>query len=243
MPRLHWSASQAAPPPASTVDAARRRSTSAIVVAAGRGERFGAPKQFLTAGGRRLVDHAVAAAGAVCDEVVLVLPDGYEWDGAPVARCVAGGATRSASVRAGLDAVALDADIVVVHDAARALAPPGLFELVIDTVRAGADAAIPALPVTDTLKRVEGDHVTETVDRGDLVAVQTPQAFAAAALRAAHESGGDATDDASVVEANGGRVVVVPGDPRNLKVTTVADLVIVEALLAAEDEHAPGVAS
>jgi len=212
--------------------------SAAIVVAAGRGERFGAPKQFLTAGGARLVDHAVAAAGAACDEVVVVLPADRAWDGAPVSKAVPGGATRSESVRAGLSAIDADAEVVVVHDAARALATPELFELVIDTVRAGADGAVPAVTIPDTVKRVDGDRVVETVDREGLVVVQTPQAFRAERLRAAHESSADATDDAALVEAAGGTVVVVAGDPRNVKVTTVADLSVVEALLA-ESERTP----
>jgi 2-C-methyl-D-erythritol 4-phosphate cytidylyltransferase len=134
-------------------------------------------------------------------------------------------------VRAGLSAIADSAAIVVVHDAARPLAPPGLFEAVIAAVRDGADAAVPALPVPDTVKRVEGDHVVETVSRDGLVAAQTPQAFRADALRAAYAAGGDATDDAALIEAAGGRVVVVPGEPANLKVTTPADLVIAAALV------------
>jgi 2-C-methyl-D-erythritol 4-phosphate cytidylyltransferase len=206
--------------------------TAAIVVAAGRGERFGAPKQFLIAGGARLVDHAVDAAAKACDEVVVVLPPGHGWDGAAVGAAVPGGDTRSASVRAGLAAIATDAEIVVVHDAARALATPELFELVIDTVRAGADGAVPAVPIPDTVKRVHGDRVVETVDREGLVVVQTPQAFRADRLRAAHADTPEATDDAALVEAAGGHVVVVAGDPRNVKVTTVADLGVVEALLA-----------
>ena len=212
---------------------AARVRTVAIVVAAGQGERFGAPKQFLVVGSQRLGDRAVAVAGAACDEVVLVLPGGRVWDGAAVAVAVSGGRTRSESVRAGLAAIASDAEIAVVHDAARPLATPELFELVIDAVRAGADAAVPALPVTDTLKRVDGDRVVGTVDRDGLVAVQTPQAFRVAALRAAHTGAADATDDAALVEAVGGTVVVVGGDPRNLKVTNVADVAVVEALLAA----------
>lgn len=205
--------------------------TSAIVVAGGRGDRFGAPKQFLTAAGARLVDHAVATAGSVCDEVVVVLPADQAWDGPAVTAAVPGGETRAASVRAGLAAVAPGAAIVVVHDAARPLASPELFELVIDAVRAGADAAVPAIEVTDTLKRIDGDRVVATVERDGLVAVQTPQAFRAEALRAAHASEAEATDDAALVEVAGGRVVVVPGDPRNLKVTTVADLAVAAALL------------
>ncbi len=207
--------------------------TSAIVVAGGRGERFGAAKQFLTAGGARLVDHAVASAAAVCDEVIVVLPEGVEWDGDPVAVTVTGGESRSASVRAGLAAVSADAEIVVVHDGARPLASPGLFELVIDTVRAGADAAVPVLEVFDTIKRVDGVEVVETIPRDGLVIVQTPQAFAAAALRAAHQGAADATDDAALVERAGGSVVVVAGDPRNVKVTTVADLALASTLLEA----------
>lgn len=205
--------------------------TAAIVVAAGGGERFGAPKQFLSAGDARLVDRAVAAAAAACDEVVVVLPEGREWDGAAVAAVVPGASTRSGSVRAGLAAVTADVEIAVVHDAARPLATPELFELVIEAVRAGADAAVPAWPVADTLKHVEGDRVVGTVDREGLVAVQTPQAFRVAALRAAHAEGGEATDDAALVEADGGVVVVVVGDPWNIKVTNVADIAVVEALL------------
>ncbi len=209
---------------------AARARTAAIVVAGGRGERFGAPKQFLSVGSDRLVDLAVAAASAVCDLVVVVLPADCTWEGAAVSAVVGGGATRSASVRAGLDAVPDDVEIVAVHDAARPLATPELFELVIDTVRAGADAAVPAIPIADTIKRVVGDRAVETLDRDGLVAVQTPQAFRAAALRAAHAGSLDATDDAALVEAAGGSVVVVPGDPRNIKVTNVADLALVERL-------------
>ena len=206
---------------------------SGIVVAGGRGERFGAPKQFLQAGDLRLVDYAVAAAAATCDEVIVVLPVGSAWEGMPVAAAVPGGASRSASVRAGLAATDPEASIVVVHDAARPLASVELFELVIDAVRSGADAAVPAVGVADTLKRVAGGVVVETVDRADLVAVQTPQAFSASALRRAHASGDDATDDAALIEAAGGRVVAVLGDPRNLKVTTLADLALVTTLLEA----------
>ena len=128
-------------------------------------------------------------------------------------RSSTGGATRSESVRAGLAAVPPDAEVVVVHDAARPLATAALFDAVIDAVRAGADGAVPGLPVADTLKRVDDVRVIETVDRVGLVAVQTPQAFRAGVLRAAHAPAADATDDAALVEALGGTVVVVPGDP------------------------------
>jgi 2-C-methyl-D-erythritol 4-phosphate cytidylyltransferase len=203
----------------------------AVIVAAGWGERFGGPKQFAELGGARLVDHAVATAAATCDAVVLVVPDEDDWIGADVDALVTGGATRAESVRAGLAAVPPGAEIVVVHDAARPLAAAGLFEAVIAAVRDGADGAVPGLAVTDTLKRVDDVRVTATVDRVGLVAVQTPQAFRAEILHDAHATGADATDDAGLVEELGGSVVVVPGDPRNLKVTGPADLMIAAALL------------
>jgi 2-C-methyl-D-erythritol 4-phosphate cytidylyltransferase len=203
----------------------------AVIVAAGFGERFGGPKQFAELGGARLVDHAIDTAASTCDAVVLVVPDAADWQGAEVDALVTGGATRAESVRAGLGAVPIAAEIVVVHDAARPLATAALFDAVVDAVLAGADGAVPGLAVTDTLKRVDDVRVTATVDRVGLVAVQTPQAFRSDILRAAHLNGTDATDDASLVEEWGGNVVVVPGDPRNLKVTGPADLMIAAALL------------
>jgi 2-C-methyl-D-erythritol 4-phosphate cytidylyltransferase len=205
----------------------------AVVVAAGWGERFGGPKQFAELGGARLVDHAIDTASATCDAVVLVVPDATDWEGGEVTALVTGGATRAESVRAGLAAVPLSAEVVVVHDAARPLATGDLFRAVIAAVRDGADGAVPGLPVADTLKRVDDLRVTATVDRVGLVAVQTPQAFEAGILRAAHASAGEATDDAALVEEIGGTVVVVPGDPRNLKVTGPADLMLAAALLEA----------
>jgi 2-C-methyl-D-erythritol 4-phosphate cytidylyltransferase len=124
-----------------------------------------------------------------------------------------------------------DADVVVVHDAARPLASVQLFERVVEAVAAGADGAVPALPVPDTVKRVEHDRVVETVPREGLVGVQTPQAFRADALRAAHEVGGVDTDDAALVEANGGTVRIVEGERRNLKLTLPDDLALARALL------------
>jgi 2-C-methyl-D-erythritol 4-phosphate cytidylyltransferase len=211
----------------------------AVVVAAGSGNRFGGPKQFSLLAGARVVDRSVAVARVACDGVVLVLtPDAAAWDGAPVDSVVAGGATRAESVRAGLAAVPDDAAVIVVHDAARPLATDSLYRAVIAAVRAGADGALPGLPVTDTLKRVEGDAVVATVTRDALVAAQTPQAFRAEALRTAHAGDGEATDDAALVEAAGGKVVIVPGDPANVKLTVPRDFVVAEALLAAAtDEH------
>jgi 2-C-methyl-D-erythritol 4-phosphate cytidylyltransferase len=132
-----------------------------------------------------------------------------------------------------LHAVPDAAEIVVVHDAARPLASATLFGRVVEAVRAGADAAVPALAVSDTIKRVEGDVVVETLDRAVLVGVQTPQAFRASVLREAHASGAEATDDAAVVEAIGGKVVTVEGERRNVKLTTPEDLLVARALLGA----------
>ncbi|MBO0886204.1 MAG: 2-C-methyl-D-erythritol 4-phosphate cytidylyltransferase, partial [Acidimicrobiales bacterium] len=143
---------------------------------------------------------------------------------------VPGGATRAGSVRAGLAAVPEAADIIVVHDAVRPLASPALFRAVVGAVEGGADGAIPGLPVSETLKRVDQGAVVATVDRGDLVAVQTPQAFRAGILRAAHEGDPEATDDAALVEAVGGTVVVVPGEDQNLKLTVARDLILARAL-------------
>lgn len=202
-------------------------STWAVVVAAGSGARFGGLKQYRELHGRPVVALAVDAARPHCDGVVLVVPADRVDDGGHGADVVvAGGATRSASVRAGLAAVPPDAAVVVVHDGARPVPVPQVWKAVLAAVGQGADAAVPAVPVTDTLRVVGG----EAVDRSRFVAVQTPQAFAAAALRAAHAAGGDATDDASLVEAHGGRVVVVDGDPANVKITTPVDLALAELL-------------
>lgn len=197
-----------------------------IVVGAGSGARFGGMKQYETLGDTRVIDRSVSVARAVSDGVVVVVPAGdVEREGG-----IAGGASRSESVRNGLAQVPADADIVCVHDAARPFASTDLFEQVIAAVRNGADAAIPAVPVTDTIKIVASDGsgtVESTPDRSTLVAVQTPQAFAAVALRKAHElddGTSTATDDAMLVERAGGVVVVVDGESSNRKITTQDDL-------------------
>jgi 2-C-methyl-D-erythritol 4-phosphate cytidylyltransferase len=202
----------------------------AIVVAAGSGRRFGGAKQYEPLAGRRVVDWSLDAAAAVAEGIVLVVAPGHAADDEPGATAVVpGAATRSGSVRAGLRRVPADAEVVVVHDGARPLAPADLFAAVVDAVRAGADAAVPGVPVVDTLRARAGG----VVDRDGLVAVQTPQAFRAGALRGAHAQEGEATDDASLVEAAGGKVVVVNGSPTNLKITRPDDLVVAEALLRA----------
>ena len=192
-----------------------------IVVAGGSGTRFGGPKQYEMLGSQRVLDWSVAAARAAGAGVVVVVPpaDAHREGG------VAGGATRSESVRAGLAHVPADATVVCVHDAARPFADAGVFHRVIAAVEAGADAAIPGLAVADTIKQIDGEGtVVHTPPRNELMAVQTPQAFRAQVLRAAHAAGGDATDDAALVEAGGGRVVVVTGDPVNRKITDPHDL-------------------
>ena len=214
----------------------------AVLVAAGRGERLGdeRPKAFARLGAlpllaeplRRLVE------SEWIDGIVVVAPPGWEepsilvaeqLGAAKVASCVAGGATRSASVRIGLDEVPAEADVVLVHDAARPVLPPEIVPRLLEALGDGFDGAVPGLPVTDTVKRVRDGVIVETPARDELVAVQTPQAFVADVLRQA--AGGEGSDCSSLVEAAGGRVKVVQGDERLLKVTTLDDLRRVEAWL------------
>lgn len=202
----------------------------AVVVAAGEGRRFGGPKQVAHLGGRRVLDWSIDAARAVAAGVVVVTPARGLRLVPEADATVPGGATRAGSVRAGLAAVPETAEIVVVHDAVRPLATPALFRAVVSAVEGGADGAIPGLPVAETLKRVDNGAVVATVDRADLVIVQTPQAFRARVLRAAHAGAPEATDDAALVEAVGGTVVVVPGEHRNLKLTVAQDLMLARAL-------------
>jgi 2-C-methyl-D-erythritol 4-phosphate cytidylyltransferase len=206
-----------------------------IVVGGGSGRRFGTPKQYETIGSERVIDRSVAVARSVSDGVVVVVPP----QDAVREGAVAGGATRSDSVRAGLAAVPADATIVCVHDAARPLASAELYRRAIAAVHDGADAAIPGIPVTDTIKVVADGVVVSTPDRSALVAVQTPQAFRAGVLRAAHEAGGDATDDAALVEGLGGVVAVVAGEITNRKITVPDDLAWArdQLALAAEGDH------
>lgn len=203
----------------------------AIVVGAGSGARFGGAKQFAQLGDERVLDRSVRIAGEACDGVVVVVPaEAAERERARFAGVVAGGATRAASVARGLAQVPDDAEVICVHDAARPLATAELYARVIAAVQAGAEAAVPGLPLADTVKQIAPDGtVVATPDRAGLVTVQTPQAFVAAALRAAHADPALAadptiTDDAAMVERCGGRVVVVPGDPRNRKITHPDDL-------------------
>jgi 2-C-methyl-D-erythritol 4-phosphate cytidylyltransferase len=200
-----------------------------IVVAGGSGARFGGPKQYEMLGDQRIIDHSVETANRSCDGVVIVVPaDDCAREGG-----VAGGTTRSESVRAGLAMVPDDATIVCVHDAARPFATPALFAAVIAAVQQGADAAIPGVAVADTIKLIDDNGVVINTPRRDrVVAVQTPQAFRADVLRAAHAGAGEATDDAALVEARGGHVVVVAGDVLNRKITHPDDLTWARAELA-----------
>lgn len=217
----------------------------AIVVAAGSGERLGlpTPKAFVAIGGRPMLARAVAAALAhpAVGLVVVAAPPGHEDLAHAIVEplgphaVVTGGATRQASVRAALAAVPGEATAVVCHDAARPLATPALFGLVLEALE-GWEGVVPVVPVPDTVKRVRGEVVVETVPREDLALAQTPQAFVAAALRDAHEravrAGVTATDDAGLLEWAGYRVRSVPGEARNLKITTPEDLGLAEALVA-----------
>jgi 2-C-methyl-D-erythritol 4-phosphate cytidylyltransferase len=218
----------------------------AVLAAAGRGERLDVdrPKAFAPLRGRPLLAESLErleASGWV-ESIVVVAPAGWEepvillaeeLGCGKVVASVAGGETRAESVRIGVAEVDDDASVILVHDAARPLLPDEVVERLLIALNEGWDGAVPGLPVADTVKRVQdGGAVVETLPRSELVSVQTPQAFVASALRKAVERGGEATDCASLVEAGGGRVKVVPGDPRLLKVTTPEDLAVVESWLA-----------
>jgi 2-C-methyl-D-erythritol 4-phosphate cytidylyltransferase len=219
----------------------------AVLAAAGRGERLGSdrPKAFARLWGRPLLAEPLERLenSAWIDRIVIAAPADWEEPSILVAEeiaatkvnsAVTGGGTRSESVRLALEDVPEDAAVVLVHDAARPFLPEEVIERVLAPLSEGVEAVVPALPVADTVKRVEGDRVVETLPRDDLVAVQTPQAFLGDSLRRALS--GDvsgATDCASLVEAQGGQVRVVAGDPRLLKVTNADDLAIVESWLGA----------
>jgi 2-C-methyl-D-erythritol 4-phosphate cytidylyltransferase len=218
-----------------------------VLVAAGRGERLAQPypKAFAKLGGRPLLAESLERLDASpwIEGIVVATPP--EWEeptillaeevgAGKVTAAVTGGETRADSVRAGVAEVPPEAAVILVHDAARPLLPDEVIERVLVPLGEGWDGAVPALPVGDTLKRAAADGaVLETVGRRGLHAVQTPQAFVGDVLPRALAGGGDATDCASLVEAAGGRVCLVRGDVRLLKVTTAEDLALVEALLSA----------
>jgi 2-C-methyl-D-erythritol 4-phosphate cytidylyltransferase len=216
----------------------------AVIVAAGRGERLGLdrPKAFANLHDRPLlaeslerleasdwIDAIVVAAPPDWEEPVILLAE--ELGCGKVVESVTGGASRAASVRAALAEVSEDAAVVLVHDAARPIVPEEVIERLLTALNEGWDGAIPVLPLPDTVKRIEGDQVVETVDREGLAMVQTPQVFIATVLRDAVASGGEASDCSALVEARGGRIKAVPGDPRLVKVTEPADLELVSSWL------------
>ena len=220
---------------------------AALVVAAGQGTRLGepVPKVFVELNGQPLLALAVEsllASGAV-QQIIVVVPAGLVTVAAArlpaQVRVVAGGAERSDSVRSGLSAIS--AERVLVHDAARALAPPALIAAVAAALRDGCCAVVPALAVTDTIKTVDDAVVTGTPVRSSLRAIQTPQGFTTALLRRAHtEAAGPVTDDATMVERLGVLVHTVPGDPLAFKITTQLDLTLARALLAAGNPDGRG---
>jgi 2-C-methyl-D-erythritol 4-phosphate cytidylyltransferase len=212
-----------------------------IVPAAGRGERLGSdgPKAFVVCAGRPLVDWSLDVLEATCERVVLAVPEGFEAGGDRVQ----GGAVRSASVRAAL-AAAPEADVAVVHDAARPLLTRDLVESCLAAIRDGWDGAIAAAPMTDTVKEAApGGRVVRTLDRSVLWSIQTPQAFRADVLRRALDVPdrvlAAATDDASLVEAVGGSVRVVEAPAENIKVTSPRDLAVAERLLRERRREIP----
>lgn len=221
------------------VDPTRTRA-AAVIPAGGSGRRMGARKQYLELAGEPILLHAVRPflEHPRVERVIVALPS--EDAASPPAFLpprvvvVAGGAERGDSVRAGLQAVPEDAEVVLVHDAARPLVTREIIDRTLDAA-AGGVGALAAIPVADTLKRVaDGGAVEETVDRAGLWRAQTPQAFPRSMILSAYEraaaEGVRATDDAALVERFGGRVVVVPGSSRNIKVTTTDDLDMAERL-------------
>ena len=218
----------------------------AVLAAAGSGERLGAdrPKAFAKLRGRVLLAESLERLERSdwIDAIVIVAPEGWEepaillaeeLSAGKVSACVPGGATRAESVRAGVGEVPEEAAVILVHDAARPFLPEEVVERVLTALGEGWDGAVPGLRVADTIKRMSPDgSVVETLDRDGLVAVQTPQAFVAPMLRRAFKTPPrNVTDCAALVEAAGGRVRVVEGDARLLKVTTPNDLQLVERLL------------
>jgi 2-C-methyl-D-erythritol 4-phosphate cytidylyltransferase len=217
----------------------------ALVAAAGTGERLGLdrPKAFAPLGGRPLLAESLDRLDRCpwVDAIVVAAPPGWEEPAILLAEelaatklvaCVPGGPSRAESVRAALDEVPDEAVVVLVHDAARPLVSDDVVERVLGPLSEGYDGVVPTLAIADTVKRVEGGVVVETLARDALVAAQTPQAFLPGVLRRALE--GDvagATDCASLVEQGGGRVRVVEGDPRLVKVTTPEDLALIESWL------------
>ena len=221
---------------------------AAIIAAAGSGERFGAPipKALIHLGDKTLLAHAVANLAPVVDQIIVTAPAGYESQIQEIVgdevTVVTGGSTRSESVRLGLAAVDNGADFVLVHDAARALASTALAQSVIDSLRAGDVAVIPALPEVDTVKVVDAEgYVVSTPERSSLRKVQTPQGFSYSVLKAAHATPQDATDDAVLVADAGHRVRIIAGEESALKITTPSDLATAMTFIGKAETFRTGV--
>ena len=205
----------------------------AVVLAGGRGTRFGRLKQFEPLGGVRLIDRTVAAARRTCDRVALVLPAGVEWDGPPVDALAVGGDHQSESMRAALAVIPDDAGVVVATDPAHPLAADRIYTDVVAAVRAGADGAVPVLPLLEVVQRVVDGRVVETLPKNDAVITQAPQAFRADVLRAVHADLPRPVENSGLLVERGHHVVAVPGEPANLHVATAADLTVMEGLASA----------
>ena len=226
------------------------RDIAVVLVAAGDGQRLGAgiPKAFASVGGKTLLQHALLAVSRIqgLKSVAIALPEDVKYMNLATDYCsqvgledvylVYGGASRQGSISNALSALAAIDEIVLVHDAARALAPAALFESVAASVRATGVATVPMLPVVDTLKKLDGEAVLETVDRSTLGAAQTPQGFTAESIRAAYDAAtSDFTDDAALLQSTGASVRAVAGHALAFKITTPADLERAEQLLGAEE--------
>lgn len=221
---------------------------AAIIAAAGSGERFGAgfPKALISLGNKTLLEHALAALLPVASEIVITAPAGYEDQIRALVgneiTVVTGGSTRSESVRLGIAALTSNCEFVLVHDAARALAPTHLAQSVLAALLAGDVAVIPGLDLVDTVKNVDADgFVISTPDRSRLRRVQTPQGFNLEVLKAAHATAADATDDGVLVEALGKKVRIIPGTERAIKITTPSDLSFALSLLGDTSQFRTGV--
>ncbi len=221
-----------------------KRDIALVVVAAGQGQRLGAgkPKAFVDLVGRPLLTHAIESIIALPDlaQLILAVPDSHLIEAAQIGaeligdlpiqfEVVLGGETRQASIANALAELTDESQIVLVHDAARALAPTSLFASVAASVRATGTSSLPVMRVVDTIKRIDGETILETVDREVLRAAQTPQGFVAAELRAAYDSAeAEFTDDAALMQAAGHQILAVDGDERAFKITTPADLAAAE---------------
>jgi 2-C-methyl-D-erythritol 4-phosphate cytidylyltransferase/2-C-methyl-D-erythritol 2,4-cyclodiphosphate synthase len=221
---------------------------SAIIAAAGSGTRFGGeePKALIRLGNRTLIEHAVAAMSPIADQIIVTAPQSQlkqfqEILGDSVT-VVAGGNSRSESVRAGLAVVSGGAKYLLVHDAARPLASTALAKRVLTALQSGEVAVVPALEQIDTIKIVDAtNHVINTPVRSELRTVQTPQGFELAVLRKAHANNEESTDDAALVEMSGYKVLVIEGEEAALKITTPADLVTAQFHLGKSNEFFTGV--